>query len=77
VKWSNQFVELDKSTHDRDSFDCSETELNEFIQKILRNKNGDRLTNVQPIAFSFSAAVFSISSAVSKLPSHAQEGQGK
>jgi len=32
---------------------------------------------VQPIAFSFSAAVFPISRAVSKLPSHAQRGQGK
>lgn len=33
MKWSDQFVELDKSTHDRDSFDCGETELNEFIHK--------------------------------------------
>ena len=33
MNWSNQFVELDKSTHDRDSFDCGETELNEFIHK--------------------------------------------
>lgn len=33
MNWSDQFVELDKSTHDRDSFDCGETELNELIQK--------------------------------------------
>ena len=31
--WANEFVELDKSVHDRLSFDCGEVELNEFIQK--------------------------------------------
>ena len=31
--WSNEFVELDKSVHDRASFDCGEVELNEFIQR--------------------------------------------
>ncbi len=31
--WANEFVELDKSVHDRSSFDCGEIELNEFIQK--------------------------------------------
>lgn len=30
--WSNEFVELDKNIHDRDSFDCGEKELNTFIQ---------------------------------------------
>lgn len=29
---SNQFVELDKSIHDRKSFDCGKDELNDFIQ---------------------------------------------
>jgi len=33
VIWSNEFVKLDKSVHDRVSFDCGEVELNEFIQK--------------------------------------------
>ena len=31
--WAREFVELDKSVHDRASFDCGEVELNEFIQK--------------------------------------------
>lgn len=33
MKWSNEFVELDKAIHDRCSFDCGEVELNGFIQK--------------------------------------------
>jgi len=32
VTWSNEFVELDKKVHDRNSFDCGELELNTFIQ---------------------------------------------
>ena len=31
--WTNEFVELDKSLHDRASFECGEVELDEFIQK--------------------------------------------
>ena len=31
--WSNEFVKLDKSVHDRVSFDCGEIELNQFIQE--------------------------------------------
>ncbi len=31
--WANEFVELDKSVHDRPSFNCSEVELDEFIQE--------------------------------------------
>jgi len=30
--WSTQFEELSKASHDRESFDCGETELNQFIQ---------------------------------------------
>lgn len=30
--WSKAFEELDKARHDRDSFDCGESELNVFIQ---------------------------------------------
>jgi hypothetical protein len=33
VNWSSEFVELNKETHDRVSFDCGEIELNEFIQQ--------------------------------------------
>jgi GNAT superfamily N-acetyltransferase len=33
VKYSKEFVELDKAIHDRTSFDCGESELNDFIQK--------------------------------------------
>jgi len=32
VSCSNTFVELDKSIHDRDSFDCGKEELNTFIR---------------------------------------------
>ena len=32
MNWSKEFVDLDKSIHDRTSFDCGEAELNTFIQ---------------------------------------------
>jgi GNAT superfamily N-acetyltransferase len=32
MSWANEFVELDKSLHDRASFDCGEMELNDFIK---------------------------------------------
>ena len=32
MSWSKEFMELDKSIHDRASFDCGEKELNIFIQ---------------------------------------------
>jgi GNAT superfamily N-acetyltransferase len=32
VNWSKEFVELDKALHDRNSFDCGEDELNDFIK---------------------------------------------
>ena len=32
MNWSKAFAALDKSIHDRASFDCGEAELNEFIQ---------------------------------------------
>ena len=31
--WSDEFVELDKSVHDRPSFGCGEIELDRFIQQ--------------------------------------------
>jgi len=33
MKPSGDFVELDKSLHDRESFDCGQVELNDFIRK--------------------------------------------
>lgn len=33
MSWSDKFVELDKSKHDRESFSCGESELDTFIQK--------------------------------------------
>jgi GNAT superfamily N-acetyltransferase len=33
VSWTKEFVELDKSIHDRASFDCGEVELNTFLQQ--------------------------------------------
>lgn len=32
MSWSKKFVELDKSIHERSSFDCGEVELNVFIR---------------------------------------------
>ncbi|WP_419811134.1 GNAT family N-acetyltransferase [Bacterioplanoides sp.] len=32
MSWGNEFVELNKSEHDRNSFDCGEPELNTFIK---------------------------------------------
>jgi len=32
VSWAKEFVELDKTIHDRASFDCGENELNSFLQ---------------------------------------------
>lgn len=32
MSWGKEFVELSKSKHDRDSFDCGEQELNTFIK---------------------------------------------
>lgn len=31
MSWSKEFLELNKSAHDRASFDCGEEELNQFI----------------------------------------------
>jgi len=32
VSWAREFIELDKSIHDRQSFDSGEAELNDFIK---------------------------------------------
>ena len=32
MSWSNEFVELDKTIHDRISFDCGEPIINDFLQ---------------------------------------------
>ncbi len=36
MSWAYEFVELDKVTHDRASFDCGEAELNVFIVRSQR-----------------------------------------
>lgn len=33
MTWSKEFVELDRTIHDRASFDCGEVELNTFLQQ--------------------------------------------
>jgi GNAT superfamily N-acetyltransferase len=32
MSWAKEFIELNKTIHDRASFDCGEVELNEFIR---------------------------------------------
>ena len=32
MNWSHEFVELDKTIHDRISFDCGEPIINDFLQ---------------------------------------------
>lgn len=32
MSWAKEFTELDKNIHERNSFDCGEPELNDFIQ---------------------------------------------
>lgn len=50
MSYTNTFVELDKSLHDRSSFDCGEKELNTFIQTQAAKhmKAGISLTMVLP-----------------------------
>lgn len=32
MTWSNEFAELDRKVHSRESFDCGQQELNDFLQ---------------------------------------------
>ena len=32
MTWSNEFVEIDKAIHDRESFDCGKDDLNNFLK---------------------------------------------
>jgi len=50
VSWSKEFLELDKTIHDRTSFDCGEEELNQFIrtQAAKHMKAGISRTMVLP-----------------------------
>ncbi|ASW82965.1 N-acetyltransferase [Vibrio anguillarum] len=52
MSWGKEFVELSKSKHDRDSFDCGEQELNTFIktQAAKRMQAGISRTMVLPSA---------------------------
>ena len=62
MSWSNKFVELDKTIHNRASFDCGEKELNEFIQtKAARHmKVGISKTMVLPSTTSLSSGKYPI-----------------
>ncbi|GAD90509.1 hypothetical protein VHA01S_046_00180 [Vibrio halioticoli NBRC 102217] len=50
MSWGNEFVELNKSKHDRTSFDCGERELNTFIrtQAVKHMQAGISRTMVLP-----------------------------
>lgn len=52
MSWNKEFVELNKSKHDRNSFDCGEQELNVFIktQAVKHMQAGISRTLVLPSA---------------------------
>ncbi len=59
-----EFVDLDKSIHDRDSFDCQEPELNTFIRTLASKhmKSGISKTQVLPATISLPSNLFPICS---------------
>jgi GNAT superfamily N-acetyltransferase len=71
VKYSKEFVMLDKSVHDRVSFDCGEPELNDFIQKnAARNMEaGISTTKVLPASKPLSNGKYKICAFYSVSPS--------
>lgn len=64
MPWQKEFVELNKQVHDRNSFDCREVELNDFLKtKALRHmKAGISRTMVLPALSSQTNNKFSICS---------------
>lgn len=52
MRWADSFVELDKSCHDRNAFDCGEPKLTEFLKnRALRHRRaGLSITMVLPEA---------------------------
>ena len=62
MNWSGEFLRLDKSIHDRASFDCGETELNEFFQRHAARhmETGISITKVLPTIEKLPDGKFSI-----------------
>jgi hypothetical protein len=62
VNWSDEFVELDRTIHDRASFDCGKVELNEFIRKhAVRNmETGINTTMLLPASEALSNGKYPI-----------------
>ena len=52
MRWGDGFVDLDRTVHDRKSFDCGNEELNDFIRTKAGNhmKAGVSLTRLLPAA---------------------------
>ena len=69
--WSERFIELDKSKHDRVSFDCGELELNHFIktQALKHIKAGVSRTMILPAASLLPNSKYSICSFYTIAPS--------
>lgn len=71
MSWGKEFVELSKSKHDRDSFDCGEQELNTFIktQAAKHMQAGISRTMVLPSAHPLLNQKFAICAFYSVAPS--------
>ena len=71
TSWSDRFIELDKTKHDRVSFDCGELELNHFIktQALKHMKAGVSRTMILPSASLLPNGKYSICSFYTIAPS--------
>jgi len=71
TSWSDKFIELDKSKHDRGSFDCGELELNHFIktQALKHMKAGISRTMILPASSLLADGKYSICSFYTIAPS--------
>lgn len=71
MSWGKEFVELSKSKHDRNSFDCGEQELNTFIktQAAKHMQAGISRTMVLPSAHPLLNQQFAICAFYSVAPS--------
>ena len=71
MSWAKEFEELKKSTHDRNSFDCGEHELNVFIktQAVKHMQAGISRTMVLPSKIPLLNKKYAICSFYSVAPS--------
>ncbi|WP_341325849.1 GNAT family N-acetyltransferase [Methylotuvimicrobium sp. KM2] len=71
MSWGKEFVELSKSKHDRNSFDCGVQELNTFIktQAVRHRDAGISRTMVLPSAYPLLNQQFAICAFYSIAPS--------